>query len=885
MKKFLSLFAVSALGLSVAAEAQIKKTWDFSKGLSETDSINLVTDATNWTTSVSNGRSYWSDKTKMSGTIMANNEPLEFLRHLTLGTAGLKTNNNLKIGPTAYRMSRAGMRTYLPKLANGQTITVMARSANGAATDRGLVGNDNMTYTSGPANGICLGSSVEGSEGTYTLVWTVETESTDSVECYIQIVGGGVDIQSIVIDNGDVPEIKADPVVAYVYSGDIDADPLRTLSGFDGMSTVSDISIESLLSGEVSTDSIESFDVVILAASAWSEKSAEYLAARLNRVPVLNFTPTTYLGYTLVDPATTSYTVGEDYMDATLFTDLTYSGDDENEIAMFQEGVLEDNMVYGYTLAEGSDFVNDDVYATAGEAAAIHLHGRKNTYMLIPFAVNNYSGDADLNVTDNAGMLISNAISYLRDTKSAVYTASAPAINMEYADGSTTVTISSGIADAKIYYTVDGTEPTTASARYSEPLVFTEATTVKAFVVAPAYNASAVASADVIVKTQLAAPAIAEACEDGYTTISLSQSEGATVYFSFNGVTDAAYCATYSEPFNVTEPCDITFFAAADDRLNSDACSYSISVGGIPAVKDTIAHFTSNEEDWFTNAVIYNSAMEVQATPTSDWAEKAAYYWGKSAWSCYSTTEVDHTETVYEEDGVTPVKSLVNPEQDSIKTVYKLDPAAVKYVYSTSDTQWRLRSQGQLFTGETNVTPEYQAGNGDESKYYAETVFDLIGTPSKGKMTFGGKASGEPFTASIESVVKFEGELDIVTYITNAAGSAIYLELQTSTDQENWTLVDTVKVASVKRNYAKDRNHISLTEPSYIRVAQVGGSTKAQLYDIYVIQTEGTTGIEAISAKESVVADDRIYDLMGRRVGTKVAGQMYLVNGHKVMAK
>lgn len=164
--------AVSLLGV-VAVNAQVRKTWDFTQGVSETDRANLTADTQNWSTSGEDESAYWADKTKLYGTLQANGQDLEFVSHLYIGTSGLKSSNNFKIGPKAYRMNRAGMRTYLPKLVNGQMVTVMARSANSTAENRGLTGSSTLNYISGPTGGICLGSGVEGSEGTYTLVWEV----------------------------------------------------------------------------------------------------------------------------------------------------------------------------------------------------------------------------------------------------------------------------------------------------------------------------------------------------------------------------------------------------------------------------------------------------------------------------------------------------------------------------------------------------------------------------------------------------------------------------------------------------------------------------------------------------------------------------------------
>lgn len=48
--------------------------------------------------------------------------------------------------------------------------------------------------------------------------------------------------------------------------------------------------------------------------------------------------------------------------------------------------------------------------------------------------------------------------------------------------GNTTVTLSTSTADAEIYYTVDGTEPTDKSSKYEKPIEITKDTTVKAIV-------------------------------------------------------------------------------------------------------------------------------------------------------------------------------------------------------------------------------------------------------------------------------------------------------------------------------------------------------------------------------------------------------------------
>jgi len=57
------------------------------------------------------------------------------------------------------------------------------------------------------------------------------------------------------------------------------------------------------------------------------------------------------------------------------------------------------------------------------------------------------------------------------------------------------VKITDGTPGAKIYYTLDGTKPTIASERYSEPITVSKSETIKAFAVAEGYTQSGIATA------------------------------------------------------------------------------------------------------------------------------------------------------------------------------------------------------------------------------------------------------------------------------------------------------------------------------------------------------------------------------------------------------
>ncbi|HVT98204.1 MAG TPA: FG-GAP-like repeat-containing protein [Acidobacteriaceae bacterium] len=69
-----------------------------------------------------------------------------------------------------------------------------------------------------------------------------------------------------------------------------------------------------------------------------------------------------------------------------------------------------------------------------------------------------------------------------------------------------TVTITDATQDAAIYYTTDGSVPTTGSTLYNAPLTVASSETVKAIAVAAGYTVSAVASANYVIGNQKAVP-------------------------------------------------------------------------------------------------------------------------------------------------------------------------------------------------------------------------------------------------------------------------------------------------------------------------------------------------------------------------------------------
>ncbi len=940
MKKTL-LFTASALLLCSSLQA---RQWDFTNWSSATysnlmagafENCNNINPASGWSdvekkdgtapTAESKANCFWEvtqQGTAEGATLVANGETIAELeglkwvhtnaqRNLAIAVNYPSTSLGSYHGPSYLWLGGSKKNYfYIPNVALGTEITIGVESHK-PAEGRGV-----ELYAGSGHN--TSGKKLMDADGNAVAVPTVYEEQTwlvpeDLTEGLNE--DGTVDVL-IYNTNGchlyfiNVKEGEEVPVVynvAYVYdatyngakdgdgnpmgflaNGGLDNDPIYTTLLDNFTMTPIDVNSEDIkaLTTEQFNDSMITFDAVVLSEAVSSGNTyAKGMVDIINKVPMVNFKSFMYKNKVWSvgagvnpTPKATAIKVGEDYMDSKLFEGLEM--DEEGNVELFiSNEVAGGNLVQAFSANAGGLFADDEVLATVangeGFANAIHVHSTRNQYILIPLSSDNLCIGGDWNVTDNATKLAENAVKMVAATKAKVLPASKPFFTKENKDGVTTVTITCSTSGSKIYYTVDDTDPTEASPVYSAAFdVTVDGTVVKAFATAQGYEPSEIAVDTIKVMSQTAAPQIA--VNGNVVTIT---GEGA-LYYNYNGIDVPARSAAVEGDITVPENTLIYAFAVASGKLQSELVSARVYVS--PTQQDTLAHFNAGETDWFTNAVIYNYAGEAQPTPTSDWKVSAAYYFGKKGWT---GNMVDHEETVMDADTI--VKSLVDPEKDSILVIYKPDPEQVKTVRSTSDTDWYLYSRGQALTGETNLAPENGLGSGSR---FADMPEDLIGAPTKGAITFGSKGSGEAYTGAIVSTKKFAAPFDIITYIGNGntSGQCIPANVaaEVSTDGENWTRVDTLAMSYKGRNFKKSRLSYSGTEEVFVRVCHFGGN-KPQVYDIIILsgnmEVNPEAGIEDIAVE--VVKSDAVFDLQGRQVTKLVPGQLYIQNNKKVIVR
>jgi hypothetical protein len=204
-----------------------------------------------------------------------------------------------------------------------------------------------------------------------------------------------------------------------------------------------------------------------------------------------------------------------------------------------------------------------------------------------------------------------------------------------------TVSISSSTPGAAVYYTTNGSTPTTASTLYAGPITVSSNQTVQAIAVAAGFNNSNVASSTYTITPPTAAPAFSLAAgtykQVETITISCSNSS-AVIYYTTDGSTPTTNSAVYAGPLTVSANETISAMALAPGDSNSAVMSiaytialpaaspsFSLAAGTyigtqVVAISDTTPgaaiYYTSNGTSPTTTSTLYTGPISVSATET-----------------------------------------------------------------------------------------------------------------------------------------------------------------------------------------------------------------------------------------------------------------------------
>ncbi|MGA3007688.1 MAG: chitobiase/beta-hexosaminidase C-terminal domain-containing protein [Opitutaceae bacterium] len=172
------------------------------------------------------------------------------------------------------------------------------------------------------------------------------------------------------------------------------------------------------------------------------------------------------------------------------------------------------------------------------------------------------------------------------------------------------VSISDSTSGATLYYTTNGTTPTTSSTVYSGPISVSSTVTIEAMGAASGDTNSNVASATYTISapppTQVATPAFSPAVGT-YTsavTVTISDStSGATLYYTTNGTTPTTSSTVYSGPISVSSTTTIEAIGAKSGDTNSNVASATYTISSVPPPTQVATPTINPNGGSFTGAV------------------------------------------------------------------------------------------------------------------------------------------------------------------------------------------------------------------------------------------------------------------------------------------
>ncbi len=137
-------------------------------------------------------------------------------------------------------------------------------------------------------------------------------------------------------------------------------------------------------------------------------------------------------------------------------------------------------------------------------------------------------------------------------------------------DNTQSVTLSSGTDGATIYYTTDGSTPTTSSAAYSSAITISSITTLKAIAVKDGVGESDVMSEMYLFKAATTTASITSGTFNSDQTVTLSSgTTGATIYYTTDGTTPSSASTEYTGAITIAS--STTLKAVATKNLYGDS--------------------------------------------------------------------------------------------------------------------------------------------------------------------------------------------------------------------------------------------------------------------------------------------------------------------------
>jgi hypothetical protein len=312
------------------------------------------------------------------------------------------------------------------------------------------------------------------------------------------------------------------------------------------------------------------------------------------------------------------------------------------------------------------------------------------------------------------------------------------------------VTIADNSVGAAIYYTVDGSQPTTSSIAYTGPITVSSTEMIKAVGVTVGYGTSATASAAYTIALPVAATPMFSIAAGTYTSIQTvtitDTTAGAAIYYTTNGITPTTASTPYTGPITVSSSETLKAIAVAASYTNSAVASadyvidlpaaatptfspaagtytYAQTVKITDSTLGATIYYTTNGTTPTASSTMYTGAIPVNTTETINAIAIASGYAGSAVASATFTINTPPPTVA------TPTFSPVAGTYTSAQSVTIVDSTTGAVIYYTTDgstpTTSSTRYSAPITVGSTETINAIATANGDTNSAVANATYTI----------------------------------------------------------------------------------------------------------------------------------------------------------------